>query len=124
MTADQSRPGVVTAAFWCWVLGSFLLVTGGLIAATWADAPLLSRGAGVISVFAGAGMAFLAGRSRGDDARFRRAGMALSLAIVVLISLSAALGVGNVITLLAGLPLIAGAALLTRPSASTQEERQ
>ncbi|MDT5362582.1 MAG: hypothetical protein QOC69_4344, partial [Mycobacterium sp.] len=32
MTASQQRPRVVTAAFWCWVVASLLLIAGGMMA--------------------------------------------------------------------------------------------
>jgi hypothetical protein len=117
MTAPQSRPRVVTTAFWCWVVASILLIVGGLIAASVA-LPGIYRGAGVITALAGAGMAFLAGRTRSGDTRYRRAAVALSLAIVVLVALFAVFGVVHVLTLLAVIPLIAGTVLITRPAAS------
>jgi hypothetical protein len=113
MTAPQQRPRVVTAAFWCWVVASVLLIVGGLIVAFASLSPL-ARGGGVITALAGAGMAFLAGRSRTGDARFRRAAVALSLAIVVLTPLVVLFGVVHVLTLLAVLLLIAGTVLMTR----------
>lgn len=122
MTAPAPRTRVVTAAFWCWVVASVMLMAGGLIAASWEGALAVFRGAGVISAIAGAGVAYLAGRSRGGDARFRRALIALSLTIVGLISISALIGIGNVITLLAVFPLIAGAILITRPGAAIQKD--
>lgn len=122
MTAPAPRTRVVTAAFWCWVGASVMLIAGGLIAASWEGAPTVFRGAGVISAIAGAGVALLAGRSRAGDARYRRALIALSLTIVGLISISAVVGIGNVITLLAVFPLTAGAILATRPGAAKQEE--
>lgn len=123
MTAPAPRTRVVTAAFWCWVVASVLLMAGGLIAASVQGAPGVFRGAGVISAIAGAGVAFLAGRSRGGDARYRRALIALSLTIVGLISISAVVGIGNVITLLAVFPLIAAAILVTRPGAAKEEAK-
>jgi hypothetical protein len=123
MTAPQSRPRVVTAAFWCWVVASALLIIGGLIVATVA-LPIVYRGAGVVTVLAGAGMAFLAGRSRTGDTRFRRAAVAMSLAIVVLVALVSVFGIVHVLTLLAVIPLIAGAVLITRPVASSGVEQQ
>ena len=122
MTAPQSRPRVVTAAFWCWLAASLLLIVGGLIAASVSALPLVYRGGGVITVVAGAGMAFLAGRTRSGDTRYRRAAVALSLAIVVLVALCAVVGVVHVLTLLAVLPLIAGTVLITRPAASAGQE--
>jgi hypothetical protein len=122
MTAPQQRPRVVTAAFWCWVAASVLLVAGGLIVAA-ASLPPLSRGGGVITALAGAGMAFVAGRSRTGDSRFRRAGVALALAIIVLMPLVVMFGVVHVLTLLAILLLIAGTVLITRPSASSTADQ-
>jgi len=121
MTAPQSRPRVVTAAFWCWIAASFLLVLGGLIAAS-LNVPVVFRGAGVIFALAGAALAFLAGRSRGGDTRFRRAALALALAVVVLIALAALFQLTNGITLLAVFPLVAGTVLITRPAASAPEQ--
>lgn len=123
MTAPQPRPRVVTAAFWCWVVASMLLIVGGLLAAS-VSLPPVFRGAGVITALAGVGMAFLAGRSRGGDTRFRRAALALSLTIVVLVALLAVFGVVHVLTLLAVLPLIAGAVLMTRPAAASWAEQE
>jgi hypothetical protein len=121
MTAPQSRPRVVTAAFWCWIAASFLLVLGGLIAAS-LNVPVVFRGAGVIFALAGAALAFLAGRSRSGDTRFRRAALALALALVVLIALAALFQLTNGITLLAVFPLVAGTVLITRPAASAPEQ--
>jgi peptidoglycan/LPS O-acetylase OafA/YrhL len=121
MTPPQSRPRVVTAAFWCWVAASFLLLLGGLIAAS-LNVPVVFRGAGVIFALAGAALAFLAGRSRGGDTRFRRAALALALAIVVLVALAALFQLTNGITLLAVFPLVAGIVLITRPSATAPEQ--
>ena len=121
MTAPQSRPRVVTAAFWCWIAASFLLVLGGLIAAS-LNVPVVFRGAGVIFALAGAALAFLAGRSRSGDTRFRRAALALALALVVLIALAALFQLTNGITLLAVFPLVAGTVLITRPGASLPDQ--
>jgi hypothetical protein len=123
MTAPQQRPRVVTAAFWCWVAASVLLVAGGLIVAA-ASVPPLSRGGGVITALAGAGMAFVAGRSRTGDSRFRRAGVALALAIIVMMPLVVMFGVVHVLTLLAVLLRIAGTVLITRPSASSTGDQR
>jgi peptidoglycan/LPS O-acetylase OafA/YrhL len=124
MTAPQPRPRVVTAAFWCWVAAAFLLMLGGIISAS-LNLPLFYRGAGVISVLAGGGIAFLAGRARTGDTRFRRAVVGLSFAVVVLAAFAALLRIINLFTLLAVLPLIAATVLITRPAAaSTDEEPQ
>lgn len=124
MTAPHPRPRVVTAAFWCWVGASVMLMVGGPIAAS-ANLPTAYRGAGVVTVLAGGAMAFLAGRVRtGGDDRFRRAAVALALAIVVLVALVSAFGVVHIVTLLAVFPLIAGAVLITRPGVAKQEDTQ
>jgi peptidoglycan/LPS O-acetylase OafA/YrhL len=117
MTPLQSRPRVVTAAFWCWVVASFLLMLGGIISVS-LNLPLVYRGAGVISLLAGGGMAFLAGRARTGDTRFRRAAVALSLSGIVLVAVASVLRMINLFTLLAVIPLIAGTVLITRPAAS------
>jgi hypothetical protein len=125
MTAPQPRPRVVTAAFWCWVVAAVLLIVGGLIAASVSALPVVYRGGGVITVLAGVGMAFLAGRTRSGDTRYRRAGIALSLVIVVLVAIVAVLGGAvHVLTLLGVLPLIAGTVLITRPLASPEKESE
>jgi hypothetical protein len=123
MTAPQPRPRVVTAAFWCWLAASILLIVGGLLAAS-ISLPAVFRGAGVVTALAGAGMAFLAGRSRNGDTRFRRAALALALTIVVLVALCAVFGVVHVLTLVAVIPLIAGTVLMTRPAASSWVDQE
>jgi hypothetical protein len=121
MTARQPRPRVVTAAFWCWLVAAILLIVGGLLAAS-VELPPVFRGGGVVTALAGAGMAFLAGRSRNGDARFRRAAVALALTIVVLVALLAVFGVVHVLALLGVFPLIAGVVLITRPAAASADE--
>jgi len=117
MSAPLPRPRPVTAAFWCWVMAAVMLIVGGLITAS-VSLPPVFRGAGVLTALAGAGMAFLAGRARTGDTRFRRAALALSLAIIVLVALVAVLGVVHILTLIAVIPLLAGLALITRPAAA------
>jgi peptidoglycan/LPS O-acetylase OafA/YrhL len=121
MTAPPPRPRVVTAAFWCWVGASFLLMLGGIISAS-LNLPLFYRSAGVISVLAGGGLAFLAGRARTGDTRFRRAAVALSFAVIVLVAFASVLHIINLFTLLAVLPLIAATVLITRPAAASADE--
>ncbi|WP_029110668.1 hypothetical protein [Mycobacterium sp. URHD0025] len=109
-----------TIAFGCWLAGAVLLIVGGLIAASasWPSSEsTLFRGVGLITALAGAGMAFLAGRSRSGDARHRRAAIALSMAIVVVVVLIAALSLApvHILTLVALLPLIAGTGLSALP---------
>jgi hypothetical protein len=124
MTAPQekARPRAVTITFWCWVAAALLLMVGGLIAASVSTLPPVFRGAGLIGAVAGAGMAYLAGRTRRGDARFRRAGIALSLVVVVLVALTAVVGVVHILTLLSVIPLIAGTVMITRPAAAAYFE--
>lgn len=105
------------------MVASALLIVGGLIVAG-VSLPIVYRGAGVVTVLAGVGMAFLAGRSRTGDTRFRRAAVAMSLAIVVLVAMVSVFGIVHLLTLLAVIPLIAGAVLITRPAASSGAEQQ
>jgi hypothetical protein len=100
-----------------------MLIVGGLIAASVA-LPAVYRGAGVITAIGGAGMAYLAGRSRRGDTRSRRAALTLSLTIIVLVALFAVFGVVHVLTLLAVLPLIAGTVLMTRPAALSWPDQE
>jgi hypothetical protein len=103
------------------VFASIMLIVGGLIAAS-LNVAVIFRGAGVIFLLAGGGMAFLAGRSRNGDTRYRRAAIALGLTIIVVVALAALFRLVNGITLLAIPPLIAGTVLITRPAASSFEK--
>jgi hypothetical protein len=140
MSAPQqplSRPRVVDVAFWLLAVGAVVLIGGGMLAATVSfDAArgaidsavsdeqvrqylLLYRGMGIGSVLSGVGLAFLAGRTRGGDARFRRATVGLGLAVTVLLAvLAVAFGITQPITLAAVLPIVAGVILLLRPASS------
>ncbi|MGV0850489.1 hypothetical protein [Mycolicibacterium phlei] len=121
MTAPVPRPRVVTAAFWCWVVASVIVMTGGMITST-VSHPVF-RIAGLLTILAGGAMAFLSGRiRRGADARFRRAALALSLALIGYLAVLSVVGILYPLTLVAVIPLLAGAVLITRPSASTEEE--
>lgn len=109
-----------TIAFSCWLVGAVLLIVGGLIAASvpWPGAEsTLFRAVGVLTSLAGAGMAYLAGRSRSGSVRHRRAAVALSMAIVVVVGLMAALRLApvHILTLLALLLLIVGTGLSAAP---------
>ncbi|MEV3901903.1 hypothetical protein AB0K11_06215 [Mycobacterium sp. NPDC050551] len=140
MSAPQqplSRPRVVDVAFWLLVVGAVVLIGGGMLAATVSfDAArdaidpavsdeqvrqylLLYRGMGIGSVLSGAAMAFLAGRTRGGDPRFRRATIGLGLAITLILAVLAfVFGISQPITLAGVLPIVAGVVLLTRPASS------
>jgi len=116
MTAPQ-RPRVVTAAFWCWVVASVLLVMFGLLLAFSEDnLPPFFRGAGALFVVSGLGLGYLSGRARLGHARYRRAAVALALAVVVLLSLFALISRGPVWLLVMILTMV-GAVLMMRPPA-------
>jgi peptidoglycan/LPS O-acetylase OafA/YrhL len=124
MTAPQSRPRVVTAGFWCWAAASVLLVAFGLLLALSPDnLPTLFRGMGVLFAASGLGLGFLAGRARLGDARFRRAGIALSLAIVVILAIFALYSRGPIWLLMMILTMV-GAVLMMRPPAQGWFERE
>jgi peptidoglycan/LPS O-acetylase OafA/YrhL len=124
MTAPQSRPRVVTAGFWCWAAASVLLVAFGLLLALSPDnLPTLFRGLGVLFAASGLGLGFLAGRGRLGDARFRRAGIALSLAIVVILAIFALYSRGPIWLLMMILTMV-GAVLMMRPPAQEWFERE
>lgn len=116
MTPSDPRPRALNIAFWSFLVAAILLMAGGLIAAT-ASIPALYRGAGIVCVLVGAMIGFLAGRIRkGADPRFRRAALALSLLMVVLVSLLSAFGVVHILVLVSVLPLVVGALSLSRPA--------
>ncbi|VEG51598.1 Uncharacterised protein [Mycolicibacterium aurum] len=138
MTAPSpsSRPRVVDAAFWCFVGGAVVMIVGGLMASTASfeaaraylpasmtddqvrNYLMLYRGTGIGSIVAAAALAFLAGRARRGDRRFRLATLGLAFATVAVIGLMAiGIGVAHPIVLLSLLPILVGAALIVRPSA-------
>jgi hypothetical protein len=117
MTAPQQRPRVVTVAFGCWVVASVLLVTFGLLLAFSQDSlPVFFRGAGVLFAVAGLGLGYLSGQARLGHARFRRAAVALALAVVVVLALFALISRGPIWLLVMILAMV-GAVLMMRPSA-------
>ena len=117
MTAPQPRPRVVTAAFWCWVAASVLLVAFGLLLAFSSDhLPLLFRGAGILFAASGLGLGYLSGQARLGHRRFRRAAVALALAVVVILAIFALMSRGPVWLLVMVLTM-AGAVLMMRPAA-------
>ncbi|MGE2732711.1 hypothetical protein ACQI4F_24855 [Mycolicibacterium vaccae] len=131
------RPRLVDVSFWCFIAGAVLLILGGLMAssATFeaARAALpdtidddsvrnyltIYRSTGIGAVIVGGVVAFLAGRARRGDARFRLALLGLVAAItVVMLLMALGFKVAHPVILLAVLPLLAGAALFTRPAAA------
>ena len=117
MTPPQHRPRVVTVAFGCWVAASVLLVAFGLLLAFSQDSvPTLFRGAGVLFALAGLGLGYLSGQARLGHARFRRAAVALALAIVVVLALFALISRGPIWLVVMILAMV-GAVLMMRPAA-------
>jgi hypothetical protein len=116
MTAPQARPQVVTAAFWCWVIAALLLILFGMLSLTQANLIAFGRGAGTLFAVAGVALAFLAGRARVGHAGFRRAAVALALAMAVLLAVYALMSHG-VLWLIPMVLAMVGAVLMVRPSA-------
>jgi peptidoglycan/LPS O-acetylase OafA/YrhL len=77
----------------------------------------------VLFAASGLGLGFLAGRARLGDARFRRAGIALSLAIVVILAIFALYSRGPIWLLMMILTMV-GAVLMMRPPAQEWFERE
>ena len=124
MTAPQSRPRIVNAGFWCWAAGAVLLVAFGLLLAFSPDAlPSLFRGMGALFAASGLGLGFLAGRARLGDSRFHRAGIALSLAVVLILALFALYSRGPVWLLIMIVTMV-GAVLMMRPPAREWFEKE
>lgn len=133
MISSEPRPRALTIAVWLLIGGAVLLMTGGLLAltfgfdalrqvapASFSDAQVrqllaFRRGAGAICVAAGLGLAFLAGKTRAGDVRFRRAAIGLGLALIVLVGILQVFVNIGLVALLSLLPIIAGTLLLTRP---------
>ena len=111
------RPRVVEVAFWLLVVAALALITTGLVV-VFSSSPLppFFRGAGVLFAVAGAALAFVAGRTRGGDARFRSATIGLALALVVLLALFSLFSRG-LAWLLIMVVLMVAAILLLRPAA-------
>lgn len=134
MTSTEPRPRAVDIAFWLLIVGAVLLMAGGLLAITLGYDVLRAalpssytdevvrqllnfrRGAGVICVLAGLALAYLSGRTRGGDVRYRRATIGLGLTLIVLVGLMQVFVNIGLVALLALLPIIAGTLMLTRPS--------
>ncbi|MCV7177281.1 hypothetical protein [Mycolicibacterium sphagni] len=117
MTATEPRPRVVSIAIWCWLAAAILLILGGLLLVFSQDhVPIFFRGAGALWIVSGALLSYLTGRARGGDSRFRRAAVALSVALAVLLALFSVMTNGLVWLLVLVLVIIA-AALVLRPSA-------
>ncbi|MUM19830.1 hypothetical protein FZI91_04770 [Mycobacterium sp. CBMA271] len=135
MTPDQPRPRIVDVAFWFWVVSAALLFLNGLAGVSQRFAELrahakpevtdeqvrnliaFARAWGVLCILLAIGIAFLAGRTRQGDKRFRRALIALSVVSVLgAIAMASSGSVGPVL-LIAALSLIVANVLIIRPTA-------
>lgn len=137
MTTAHPRPRSVQVAYWAWLAAAILLVLAGLLAVlSGAESmpgrlpgaslsqdqarslAVLVRGVGVVSILLGLGVGYLAGRTRRGDKRFRRAAVALSYAIVLMLALFTLL-FGILLTphIVAMIALLVAAVAATRDSA-------
>ncbi|NGX09545.1 hypothetical protein [Mycobacteroides franklinii] len=134
MTPAQPRPRIVDVAFWFWVVSAAALFLNGLAGVLTGfdmaraakpsltdgqvrDLVTFSRGWGALCIVLAVGIAFLAGRTRRGDKRYRRALIALSLVSVLgAIAMASSGSVGPVL-LIAALSLIVANVLIIRPTA-------
>lgn len=134
MTPAQPRPRIVDVAFWFWVVSAAALFLNGLAGVLTSfdmaraakpsltdgqvrDLVTFSRGWGALCIVLAVGIAFLAGRTRRGDKRYRRALIALSLVSVLgAIAMASSGSVGPVL-LIAALSLIVANVLIIRPTA-------
>ena len=122
MTPTEPRPRLVTAAFWLWLLAATgLIVTGLTLLLSPTAIPGFFRGAGVLWVFSGLAVGFFAGRTRLGDARFRRAAVALSVALVLLLAVFSLIsrGLGGLLWLLIMILLLVASTMIMRPVAAS-----
>ena len=125
------RPAVVTAAYWSWFAASAVLVLMGLawlfvdIDTLRSEQPGLQDPGGLrdllrmfggIALAAGVFIAYVAGRVRKGEPRFRRALVAFSIMIVLY--QAATFPLAGMFALLVIVPLAAACYLVYRPSAS------
>ena len=111
-----TRPRTVSAAFWLWLVSVVVMVFDGLVVLTFhyrVSAPFPRVSGGVI-VVAAVVLGYLAGKSRLGDWRFARAAVALSMALVVFISVMLVTQILGLILAPVVLFLIAASALIVR----------
>lgn len=119
MTPTEPRPRLVTAAFWLWLLAAIgLILTGLTLILSPAAIPGFFRGAGALWVFSGLAVGFFAGRTRLGDARFRRAAVALSVALVLLLAVFSLMSRG-LLWLVIMILLLVASTLILRPVAAS-----
>lgn len=135
MSESDVRPGVVTGAVWALLIGGVLLAAGGLITAgvsfdtlrqvASASVPdesiraslWLYRGVGILLTAAAAALISLAVRAGRREIRFRRATVALGLAVTAVVAVISAVAGTHILALLSLVPIVIGTWLLSRPAA-------
>ena len=135
MSESDARPGVVTGGVWALLIGGVLLAAGGLITAgvsfdtlrqvASASVPdesiraslWLYRGVGILLTAAAAALISLAVRAGRREIRFRRATVALGLAVTVVVAVISAVAGTHILALLSLVPIVIGTWLLSRPAA-------
>ena len=80
--SPATRPGSVTAAFWCWLVAAVLTAALGLMILSIPGGRII----GGLLLLAGLARAFLADRARKGDIRFARAALGLAMASVVFLA--------------------------------------
>ncbi|MET0700271.1 MAG: hypothetical protein ABWY93_11435 [Mycobacterium sp.] len=115
-----ARPRSVTVAFWLWLISAVLLVFYGLIVVTIriAGPAAFIRSSGAILIITGLALGYLASRCRADW-RFARAAVALSLALVVFLSIMLGIQMLGLLMAPVVLFLIVAAGLVMRSSTAT-----
>ncbi len=117
MTAAQSRPRLVEAAFWCWLTSATSLVLLGLVMAlSQENLPFFFRGAGALFAVAGLALGYLAGRARSGNAALRRAALGLAFALVLVLAMFTLMTAGA-LWLIPMILTMVGGVLMLRPSA-------
>lgn len=119
MTATPAdRPRTVTIAFWLWLVSVVLMVFYGLFVVTvrlHGPAPFL-RVSGAILIVSGLALGFLTGRIRIGNWRYARAAVALSMALVIFLSILLAIQMLGLLVAPVVLFLIIASGLVVRSS--------
>jgi hypothetical protein len=122
MTTPTQRPRSVTAAFWLWLVSAVLLVSYGLfvVTVTLVGPTAFLRASGGILIVTGVGLGYLAGKSRTGEWRYARAAVALSLGLVVFLSILLAIQMLGFLVAPVVLFLIVAAGLVMRTTTANQ----
>ena len=139
LTGMDARPGAVRGAVWSLVIGALMLAAGGLITAavsfdtlrlvapesvpdeTIRSSLWLYRGVGLLFALGAAALVSLTVRAGRRDVRFRRATMALALALTVIVAIAAAFIGTHILALLSRPAVVAWFAGAPDPEAGPHE---